>query len=108
MVTAAIGTMAIPTEAAFLICLVWSILANSGSLWLRPPVPDFGKLNRRQCVEAGRQRRQVQVALVVSKAVICTSSKLYETSGHHASGETGWFLPFELRVLDRRARCTTL
>lgn len=57
--------------AAFLICLVWSILANSGSLWLRPPVPDFGKLNRRQCVEAGRQRRQVQVALVVSKAVIC-------------------------------------
>ena len=39
MVTAAIGTMAIPTEAAFLICLVWSILANSGSLWLRPPVP---------------------------------------------------------------------
>eukprot|EP00435_Cladocopium_sp_Y103_P031654 s271_g8.t1 len=57
--------------AAFLICLVWSILANSGSEWLRPPVLDFRKLVRRQWEEAGRQRRQVQVALVLSKAIIC-------------------------------------
>ncbi len=38
--------------------MAWSILANSGSDWISPPIPDFTKLARRGWQEAERKIRK--------------------------------------------------
>lgn len=56
--------------AAFLICMAWSVLANSGSSWISPTIPDFTALTRRQWQEAERKIRKVQFGLVTSKVLV--------------------------------------
>jgi len=56
--------------AAFLICMAWSVLANSGSSWISPTIPDFTTLTRRQWQEAERKIRKVQFGLVTSKVLV--------------------------------------